>query len=134
MDGCGPGREQTDYAEDQVAVVADPCDSDADARVVLQAAEVVSGQDDVASATWAEFEGVWRRLAKGHSRVSSATAFLAQASSTSSLASAAAAMRAAVAALLRARGMPLERRWRRTMASSAKSWSERPARARWWRR
>ena len=70
----------------------------------------------------------------GQSRVSSATAFLAQASSTRSCPAAAAAMSAAVAALLRARGRPLETRCSRAMASSAKRGSSRPARARWWRR
>src|SRR5437773_1931879 len=64
------------------------------------------------------------------SRVSSATAFLAQASSTRSLLSAAPAMMAAVAALLRARGRPPEARCSRATASSAKSGSWRPARAR----
>jgi hypothetical protein len=63
----------------------------------------------------------------GQSRVSSATAFLAQASSTRSLVSAAAAMMAAVAALLSARGSPPEARCSRATASSAKSGSSRPA-------
>src|SRR6516162_574099 len=67
----------------------------------------------------------------GQSRVSSATAFLAQASSTRSLPSAAAAMSAAVAALLRARGRPEATRCSRAMASSANRGSSRPARARW---
>src|SRR5207244_8425351 len=70
----------------------------------------------------------------GQSRVSSATAFLAQASSMRSLLSAAAAMMAAVAALLSARGSPPEARWSRATASSANSGSSRPARARCWRR
>ena len=69
-------------------------------------------------------------LVHGQSRVSSATAFLAQASSTRSLPAAAAAMSAAVAALFRARGSPLATRCSRAMASSASSGSSRPARAR----
>ena len=48
-----------------------------------------------------------RRRPGGQVLVSSAMAFLAQASSTMPLPSAAAAMRAAVAALLSARGRPL---------------------------
>ncbi len=77
--------------------------------------------------------GVGHRVAwpgHGQSRVSSATAFLAQASSTRSLPLAAAAMSAAVAALLSARGSPLATRCSRAMASSANSGSSRPASAR----
>src|SRR5436190_3783109 len=66
-------------------------------------------------------------LLHGQSRVSSATAFLAQASSTRSLPAAAAAMSAATAALLSALGSPLETRCSRAMASSASSGSPRPA-------
>ena len=57
----------------------------------------------------------WRAGGAGQSRVSSATAFLAQASSTRSWPAAAAAMSAAVAALFRARGRPLETRCSRAI-------------------
>jgi hypothetical protein len=64
--------------------------------------------------------GWWMsELGLGQSRVSSATAFLAQSSSTSALPAVVAAMRAAVAALLNARGRPRLAVWRRAMASSA---------------
>src|SRR5487761_1730271 len=69
-----------------------------------------------------------------HSRESSATAFLAQASSTMALPSAAPAMRAAVATLLSARGSPLENRCIRATASSAKTGSLRHTSVMWWRR
>jgi hypothetical protein len=71
--------------------------------------------------------GGWERL----SRVNSATARLAQASSTRSLFSAAAAMRAARARLLRERGRPLAAWWRRATASSANRGWVRPATASW---
>ena len=75
-----------------------------------------------------EWPGAWPEtggagLVHGQSRVSSATAFLAQASSTRSLPAAAAAMSAATAALFRALGSPLETRCSRAMASSASSGS-----------
>ena len=80
-------------------------------------------------AIWPEPAGGRRAagLVHGQSRVSSATAFLAQASSTRSLPAAAAAMSAATAALLRALGSPLETRCSRAIASSASSGSSRPA-------
>jgi hypothetical protein len=65
-------------------------------------------------------------LVFGQSRVSSATAFLAQSSSTRALPAVAAAMSAAIAALLSARGTPRLAWWRRAMASSATSGSVRP--------
>jgi hypothetical protein len=64
------------------------------------------------------------------SRVSSATAFFAQSSSTKALPAVAAAMSAAMAALLSARGRPRLALWRRAMASSATSGSVRPTSAR----
>src|ERR1700678_3226665 len=76
--------------------------------------------------------GGFRAVRQGHgqSRVSSATAFLAQASSMRSLPAAAAAMSAATAAVFRALGSPLAPRCSRAIASSANSGSSRPARAR----
>src|SRR5438445_4451130 len=87
-------------------------------------------------AIWPEPAGGRRAagLLHGQSRVCSATAFLAQASSTRSLPAAAAAMSAAAAAVLRALGSPLETRCSRAMASSASSGSPRPASFRWCRR
>src|SRR5712692_2354801 len=64
------------------------------------------------------------------SRVSSATAFLAQSSSTNALPAVVAAMRAAVATLLNARGRPRLALWRRATASPANNGSVRPTRAR----
>src|SRR6266851_10329410 len=68
------------------------------------------------------------------SRVSSATAFLAQSSSTSALPAVVAAMSAAVAALLSARGSPRLALCSRAIASSANNGSVRPTSARWWRK
>src|SRR5262249_18365731 len=90
------GSAQAEVAGEQIAFGAATFTQEALAagRALVDGVGGVGGEEEV----------VWGTAA--HSRVSSATAFLAQASSTRGLPSAAAAMSAATAALLSTRGRP----------------------------